>query len=452
MNRRTFLSASLGAAAMLPAAAASAQQVAAADPRGVITAVTAGLIPDAPHDQTAVMAAALNAAADADKVLFLAAGQYVVAGLELPRRARIAGVAGASRLVFAGGRAMITAVGADLVHFTDIVIDGGTLRLPDEVPGLVHLTGVPDVVIENCAILGSGASGLALDRCGGRVSRSRVSGAAAAGIRAIESTGLSIADNSVTDCGDGGILVHRWTAGEDGTLVIGNRVERIGALSGGTGQYGNGINVFRAHSVIVANNRIADCAFTAVRANAANNVQIVGNNCSRLGEVALYSEFAFEGAIIANNVVDTAATGISIANFMDGGRIASVTGNIIRNITGVAPYPYDTPGFGIGIAVEADAALTGNVIDGAPLAGLWLGWGPYLRDIVATGNVIRRAPVGVAVSVVEGAGAAVITDNVIAGAKDGAVIGMRWAERVTDDLRAGATAFPALLVDRNRVT
>ena len=37
-----------------------------------------------------------------------------------------------------------------------------------------------------------------------------------------------------------------------------------------------------------------------------------------------------------------------------------------------------------------------------------IGWGAYLRNVVATGNVIRKAGTGIAVTVVEGAGSAVI--------------------------------------------
>lgn len=266
------------------------------------------------------------------------------------------------------------------------------------------------------------------------------------------STGLAIAGNDVSDCGNGGILVWRWSEGEDGSIVTGNRVAAIRADDGGTGENGNGINVFRAHGVIVSANQIADCAFTAVRANAANNVQIAGNTCRDLGEVGIYSEFAFIGAVVANNIVDRAASGISIANFKEGGRIAIVANNIVRDLTGKGPYPADPPGFGTGIAVEADASITGNVIDGAPLSGLMLGWGPYLRDIAATGNVIRGAPVGVAVSVVDGAGSAIIGNNVIAGADRGAIVGMRWAERASGDLsQSGAEQFPHLTIANNRV-
>src|SRR3712207_8272424 len=40
---------------------------------------------------------------------------------------------------------------------------------------------------------------------------------------------------------------------------------------------------------------------TLFRSNSGDNVQIVGNACSNLGEVAIYSEFSFEGVVIANN-------------------------------------------------------------------------------------------------------------------------------------------------------
>jgi uncharacterized secreted repeat protein (TIGR03808 family) len=334
-----------------------------------------------------------------------------------------------------------------------LTFDGAERPLADYVPALVHISGTRQVSIVACEIVGSAKAGLALDRSAGRVQSCRIAKAVDVGIRAIESAGLSITDNIVVDCADGGILVHRWTEGEDGTLVTGNRVERIGAASGGTGQYGNGINVFRAHGVIVANNRIADCAFTAVRANSANNVQIIGNNCARCGEVGIYSEFSFAGALIANNVIDNAATGISVANFNEGGRIAVVSGNIIRDLTGRGPYVDETASFGIGIAVEADASVTGNVIEGAPRAGMLLGWGPYLRDVAATGNVIRQAPLGIAVSVVEGSGSVLINNNIISGADKGAIVGMRWAKPVSGDLaRTGAAEFPNLMIERNAIS
>ena len=158
---------------------------------------------------------------------------------------------------------------------------------------------------------------------------------------------------------------------------------------------------------------MSDCAFSAIRANSASDLQIAGNTCSRSGETALYAEFAFEGAVINGNIVDGAANGISIVNFDKGGRMAVCSGNIVRNLSTEGPYPADAPGFGVGITVEADTAVTGNMVENAPLYGIKIGWGPYMRNVVATGNVIRKAGTGIAVTVVEGAGSAVISDNVI---------------------------------------
>jgi len=384
--------------------------------------------------------------------LFLPGGEYLISNIYLPARARIAGVAGETRLTYSGAGHLIAAENSELVRLTDIVFDGSNRMLGEHVPGIVHLANVPDVVIEGCTFLGSTDSALALDRCGGRIFGNLLSGAAEAGIRAVESTGLSVTDNVVRDCANNGILIHRWTPGQDGTLVLGNRVERIRADRGETGPYGNGINIFRAHNVTVAQNRISDCAFTAIRANSSDNIAIFANNCSRLGEMAIFSEFSFEGALIADNIVDEAASGISVSNFSEGGRLAVVSGNIVRNLTGSAPYLHDSPGFGIGIGVEADAVVTGNVIDGAPLAGIWVGWGPYLRNVSVTANVVRGAPVGITVSVVDGVASTLISNNLIQGARDGAVVGMRWSDRVTADLtQDDASTFDWLTIGGNHV-
>jgi uncharacterized secreted repeat protein (TIGR03808 family) len=395
----------------------------------------------------------LDTASNEDRQIFLPPGVFVISELRLPARTRLAGVPGATRLVFGGGQFMIAGQYAETIELAGLTIDGSGLPLDESIPGVLFLAECRGVSIDNCTIVNSSASGLAIDRSEGRITRTTIRTAEQAGMRIIEARGMSITDNIVDDCGNGGILVWRWTEGEDGTIITGNRVSNIGARAGGTGANGNGINVFRADGVIVANNRITDCAFTAIRANSANNVQITGNNCRGAGEVGIYSEFAFEGALIANNIVDGAATGISVVNFNDGGRLAVISGNIVRNLTGVGPYEPEAPGFGTGIAIEADAAVTGNVIDGAPLYGMAIGWGPYLRDVGVTGNVIRRAPVGVAVTVVDGAGAAVISDNLISGADKGAVVGMRWAETATGDLAlTGARGYPHLQVERNRIS
>ncbi|MCW5715504.1 MAG: TIGR03808 family TAT-translocated repetitive protein [Bauldia sp.] len=444
MNRREF-AALAASAAMVPGLGARSALAA-----GALDATLHGAIPGSPDDQSAAIQAALDVASAEDVPLFLPPGRYRVSSLILPQRCRIAGVAGASILDYGGDGHLLAGQGCSVVRLDQLVIDGMDLPLGETVPGTLYLSDCADVAITACRFTGSTQAAIALDRCGGRIAGNDIAGAAV-GMRLVESAGMSVTDNAVTDCADNGILVHRWSPGEDGTIVSGNRVERIGAASGGTGPYGNGINVYQAHGVIVSGNRISDCAFTAVRANGASAVTISGNNCARLGETAIYSEFAFEGAVISNNLVDTAATGISVANFIDGGRIASVTGNIVRNLTGRGPYPADPPGFGNGIYVEADSTVTGNVVDGGPLAGIWLGWGPYLRNVVASGNVIRGTRFGIAVSVVEGIGPVTITANLIAGTAEGGIFGYRWADRATEDLVNGASPNATLLLSNNRL-
>jgi uncharacterized secreted repeat protein (TIGR03808 family) len=447
LNRRAFLA---GTALCLSGTVAAAQMK-VADLRGSIDSQELGLLPNAADDQSAQFQNAVNRAVERGRALFLPAGTYPVANLRLPSGTLIVGVPGRTRLVYQGGGGqLIRAENVSNVGLTGITFDGANRSIGDFTEGLLHFIGVRNVTLDNCEITGSSKMGLLLDRCSGRVEHCRISGAAEAGLRSNEAEGLAITGNTVADCANGGIWVHRWREGEDGTIVSGNRVERIGARYGGTGQFGNGINVFRAHGVMVSNNRVADCAFSAIRSNAGSNVQIIGNSCLRSGETAIYSEFGFQGAIIANNIVDGGTIGISIANFMDGGRLAVCSGNLIRNIKKEGPYPPEVAGFGIGIAVEADTTLTGNVVEGAPKFGLMLGWGPYMRNIAASQNVIRDCGTGIAVTVVDGAGAAVITNNIVQGSKEGAINGFRWLEKATGELN-DVSEFGNLTVHGNQV-
>jgi parallel beta-helix repeat protein len=112
-------------------------------------------------------------------------------------------------------------------------------------------------------------------------------GARGAGIQLGQSRGMAVTGNAVERCGDRGILVYRWEEGRDDTILTGNRVSDIGAQSGGTGQYGNGIQLSKADGVIVADNRIDNCDFSAIRAFSSSNIQVSGNVATRSGETAL---------------------------------------------------------------------------------------------------------------------------------------------------------------------
>jgi uncharacterized secreted repeat protein (TIGR03808 family) len=350
-----------------------------------------------------------------------------------------------------GGPSLLSAAAGDHLALSGLVLDGGGLPLPDR-RGLVHLAQGRAVRVSDCEIVNSGRNGITLEAIEGEVSGNTIATADVA-IFSLDARGLRIAGNTVHGAGNGGILVWRSAPGDDGTLIVDNRIEDVAAKAGGSGQYGNAINVFRAGNVIVRGNRIRNAAFSAVRGNAASNLQIVGNTCTGLGEVALYSEFGFEGALIANNIVDGAALGVSVTNFNQGGRLAVVQGNIIRNLTSKRPLGTDpNDAAGVGIGIEADTVVTGNVLENAPNIGIAAGWGAYLRDVAINANVIRNADFGITVSVAPGAGAAIIADNLISGARRGAIVGMEWSKPVTGDLaKDGATRYAQLSIGGNRV-
>ena len=416
-----------------------------------VDAVHLGVRPGSPDDQTEILQRAIDRSAGARIPLVLAPGQYRVRALALPAGTRLTGVPGATRIVATDAVPLIVSRGADHVALSGLILDGGGKPLPDG-SGLVQLARGRGLAIRDCEIVGAGGHGLVLEAIEGEVTATTVTGAARAAIFSLDAERLAILRNTIRNSGNNGIQVWRSKPGDDGTLVVDNRIEDTMARAGGSGQNGNAVNVFRAHNVMVRGNRIRGAAFSAVRGNAASNLQVVANTCTALSEVALYVEFGFEGAVIAGNTVDGAAIGVAVTNFNEGGRLAVVQGNLIRNLSARRPDGTDpNDGAGIGIGVEADTAVTGNVIENAPTAGISVGWGQYLRDVTVTGNIVRMAGIGIAVSVTPGAGNAVIADNLIAGARRGAIVGMDLKRAITGDLAQEGARHAQLAISGNQV-
>jgi uncharacterized secreted repeat protein (TIGR03808 family) len=442
-RRRLLLGSLTGAAAIATPALAAPLS------RYGLDAAQFGVRAGAPDDQTAKLQRAINQAAQARMLLMLAPGHYRAGNLKLPTGAQLAGVRSATRLTLTQGPSLIAAEHADIISLTGLVLDGGGKPLPQG-RGLVHLIDAQSLRISDCEVLRAGGNAIALAQCDGAVTGTTIIDAADNALFCIDSRGLILTANTIRSSGNGGIRVWQSEKRDDGSLIADNRIEDTRAKSGGTGENGNAINVFRAANVIVRNNVIRKAAFTAIRGNAASNIQIIGNNCAALDEVAIYSEFGFEGAVIADNVIDGAENGISVTNFNDGGRLATVHGNLVRNLGARRPgtQPDDA---GIGIGIEAETAVIGNVIEDAPTAGIRAGWGPYLRNVTVSGNVVRNAGFGIQVSVAAGAGDAVISGNLISGARLGAIVGMEWAKPVTGDLaKDGAARYPQLTIANNR--
>jgi len=452
LNRRHLIGASAaGVAAALAAAPESARAAQLTSALGR-DATQYGVWPGSPDDQTRALQRAIDEAARAAVPLALPPGVYRTGMLNLATGTQLIGVRGATKLIFTGGGAMLLGEGAGHMTLSGITIDGGNLPLPAR-HGLIYCLGGRDIRVSDCEILNSGSNGIWIEQVAGDISGNIINRIAGTAIVSFDAQGLIVSRNTITGTNDNGIEILRTAIGDDGTLVADNRIEDIKAGTGGSGQYGNAINAFRAGNVIVRNNRIRNCDYSAVRGNSASNIQITGNSVTDVREVALYSEFSFEGAVIANNTVDGAAFGVSVCNFNEGGRIAVVQGNIIRNLIPKRPIgtaPDDDAG--VGIYVEADTSVTGNVIENAPSFGILAGWGNYLRDVAITGNVVRKTFAGIGVSVAAGAGTALVNNNLISETPRGAVVGHDHGKPVTADLSTeGAQRFAQVVVGGNAV-
>jgi uncharacterized secreted repeat protein (TIGR03808 family) len=451
-TRRHFMQASAAGAASVLAMSSGLARAAPLTSMLGRDATQYGVRPGNPDDQTKALQRAIDDTARARVPLALPPGVYRTGMLRVQSGSQLIGVRGATRLVFNGGASLLSGEGTDSVGLTNLTFDGSGISLPTR-RGLVHCVGGRDIRIADCEIAGSGGNGIWFENVSGEILGNVITRTAGTAVISFDAQGLLVSRNTIVGTSDNGIEILRTTIGDDGTLVTDNRIEDIKAGPGGSGQYGNAINAFRAGNVIVRGNRIRNCDYSAVRGNSASNIQITGNSVSDVREVALYSEFSFEGAVIANNTVDGAALGVSVCNFNEGGRIAVVQGNIIRNLLAKRPIgtaPDDDAG--IGIYVEADTSVTGNVIENAPSFGVVAGWGKYLRDVAISGNVIRNAFVGIGVSVVPGAGTALVNNNLISETPRGAVVGLDHARPITPDLSIeGAQRFTQVVIGTNGV-
>jgi uncharacterized secreted repeat protein (TIGR03808 family) len=449
IRRRKVLGGGIGlGAAIFPARSQSGPELRDLRSHGpIVPAAAYGVDADALAGQTEALQAAIDSTASAGLVLYLPPGTYRVETLHLPPGAKLLGAPGRSFVRGLSQQPVMTASEVSNVHLARLSLDGGHTGKDDK-EGSLTCRNCRNLVIENCQILDAGRIGIALYGCSGYVTGNEVKGAGTAGIFSRDAAGLEIASNHVHHCDDNGILVWRNEKGSDATIIANNRVEHIGAKSGGSGQNGNGINVFRAADVIVTGNRIAHCAYSAIRSNAGSNILVAANSCADLGEVAIYAEFDFEGAVIASNLVERAAAGIVITNFNRGGRLAVVQGNLVRDLF----VRNDPDRRGVGIFAEADTQITGNVVENAPVLGIGIGWGHHLRDVAVTGNIVRKAGIGIGISDSIHAGRALISGNLIAGALQGGIRTVNGDQPVGLELKDGeAPAPPNIVLGNNLV-
>jgi len=410
-----------------------------------LNATDLGLKANSTSDQSEILQGLINSAKDIGLPLFIASGTYHVSGLHLPSNISIFGISGATILKSIDTKTLFTAKDNSNITIKDIDLDGSNAG-SDE---LIYFSNCQNITLDNIGIKKSSGNGVYLEKCQGSISNCSIKTAKKAAIHLQDSIAMIANNNHIKDCGNGGILVWRYQRGRDGSIITNNQISGIGSDSG-NGQNGNGINTFLADEVIIANNSITDCAFSAVRANTTNNTVIKGNTCTQCQEAAIFSEFGFSGSIISQNIIDQAAFGIAITNFDDNGRLAICSNNIIRNIWNYSPTNPDTkPG---GILAEADTAVIGNIIESAQGVGIIAGWGPYLRNVLVSNNIVRDTKIGIGASAVEGAGIAHISNNIISNSSHAAISGMAWEKPVGDDLSEKPDQFKNIRVKSNSIS
>lgn len=134
-----------------------------------------------------------------------------------------------------------------------------------------------------------------------------------------------------------------------------------------------------------------------------------------------------EKIIIAGNMIDRSATGIAVAKGTKGSMPALIEGNLVRNL-----FFRKTALFhGNGITVEADARVTGNVVENTPGFGILVG--RDVRDVSIAKNAIRNAHIGIGIPAAI-AETAQIAGNRISGVKDGAIRAMSGPTPVGPDI------------------
>ncbi len=155
---------------------AGAQTLAMAELRGGFDASEAGILPGTEDDQSRKLQDLIDRAAAVGQPVFLPAGTYEVANLELRDGSRLTGVPGLTRLVYRGDGHLIAAQDVRRVSLSGITFDGANRWLADYTEGLLSFRSVDEAIIENCEIAGSRKCGVYLARSGGRITGSRLTG------------------------------------------------------------------------------------------------------------------------------------------------------------------------------------------------------------------------------------------------------------------------------------
>ena len=315
-----------------------------------------------------------------------------------------------------------------------LIFDGDNVTFSNlqDSSALLKLDAAPNANIAGCAFQNSVACGIYVP--GGSIARIAhcAFNNCNYGLWALDST-IMADSNNVENCANNGIMVWTSTVTGNSSSITNNFINTIGSQSG-TGQNGNGINVFRAVAVNIIGNRFNACQYSSIRCNGGGDAIIIGNNCYNSREMAIFLEAPtqgvnFTGAVVVGNMIDNAGNGISVADSGQSGlgiaRSVAITGN---RITNVVNRIIDDPGYvptvsiGFGIYTEGACVVSGNLVDTAAGIGIVAGHNASTADLNISSNLVVNSPIGVGYSDQAGAGQIVISGNQIQGANGGGVV------------------------------
>lgn len=407
---------------------------------------------------TAELIAGLSEATLARKPLVLPRGVTTIYQIFLPEGAHLVGHKSGSTLRLGYRGPMI----ANQDALTSLTLEGvtfdGANRPINSAFGLLTFTDVARVEMDHCTVQNS-TTGLMQKRCGGRIRLSTFRDLTGTAILDDNCAGVTIDANTIERCGDNGI--HHWSANSnrhDGSRISSNRIADIENRSGGEGLYGNGVRVAQCGPVIVENNVIERCAYTAVRNTGGWDIVVAENRCKTFGEKAMYAEFGYRNTTFRNNVIEDCGAGISATNYVGPGNGAGalITGNVVSKIRPSHPDPDFGPRMNwlCGLEGEGDVRIVGNIVTGSPWFGVLAGFFDARNNVTVEGNTLIDNEYAIGFAAQGELGPCAIMENELRGSKKANIVAMFQTEVISGDLAlpGAANTFKNVVIRGNRVS
>jgi uncharacterized secreted repeat protein (TIGR03808 family) len=328
------------------------------------------VVADGVTDNTSGLTSAVAAAMSAGKELVLPPGTIVTGPISITPTAalKIRG-SGMGRTIIrlassaSPGHLLRIASGTShRVMVTDLTLDGNNVAMSSDVlTSILKLDSRNNgaTVVQRVEVKNATQSGIVAYNSAIELSQSWIHDCVLEGVTPHANYPTEILNNLIENCTRNGIRIgsSASTTKYDGVLTVveGNRIRNITDAFAGTGQYGNGILIYRVGNVIVRGNTILNVAWAFIRGNRADNLVVANNSgTTNSNQQGIFIEFNSSYATITGNKI-TSVDGISVANVDSGAFESAVVGNTVK-ITGV-------DGTSRGIWCET-GVVANNVIDG----------------------------------------------------------------------------------------